>query len=611
MENPAQILNLSNACDVCGKVFKTPKGAKAHKARSKKCTLARELQPCKLSDTAVQQSDIPLHQSDSTIVSNKNRNTNKSKDRTIKDDPNLSAKKTVKLQQDKSLIEPIKTLKVTSSSTEHNDHLTKTLHDSCHTVVAAYFDVYVNSGELDNAYGHFKQVRAEKRSKYSVDSVLIYNILLRGFARRFEFARIQELWRDMLTRGIKPDLDSYISSMIALSNADASKNVYRAVYSQVYREFTENGYTVESALKQGSFQFQDRALFIRGLNYFTDTPPTGVYKDAPYENPLLSDLPVTADQLESQLRDVLTRSDLDPLIHRQLRDEYKRLVKVPSIVKDRFHVTPTAQQFMADLEAEWRTHLTTLFTDKIRRKSKLARESRGQNLNMYLFLSAVPVGTLVDIVLNSAKYLAKNSDTYSLSSKQLVFQLGTDLMNAYFQHTQVNTNSYFASEFEDAYGRYLDWFVNPTKQRNHRAALHHACRDFSLQHSQIQWPTEVITMVGRELKDMLLKELSITRDKSREIVVNNKVLCNDSLVDPTTPLSSNPAFFKIFRDRKNDNQIEETKPHPVLSRLYAASKMFELEFSPTELPMVCPPVPWISSDTGSFLHRSQRLVRVS
>ena len=57
--------------------------------------------------------------------------------------------------------------------------------------------------------------------------------------------------------------------------------------------------------------------------------------------------------------------------------------------------------------------------------------------------------------------------------------------------------------------------------------------------------------------------------------------------------------------------MEEVKPHPSLSQLYAGNKMLELAFSPLELPMVCPPLPWLSARTGAYLLRTNNLVRVS
>ena len=70
----------------------------------------------------------------------------------------------------------------------------------------------------------------------------------------------------------------------------------------MYDEFLKEGYTVEQALKQGSFQAKDRKLFLRTLDYFLDVPlPTTVYSNRDYTNPLLDNLPQNRNLLKSQV----------------------------------------------------------------------------------------------------------------------------------------------------------------------------------------------------------------------------------------------------------------------------------------------------------------------
>ena len=479
-------------------------------------------------------------------------------------------------------------------------------------LVSAYFDVFVNSGRVEDALESFKQLRADPSSQYSVDSVQVYDLLIRGFARRFQFGRVQELWRDMLARGMEPTVDTYISSMIALSNSDPSKNIFKVVFRQVFIEFTEKGHSLETALRKGRFQFEDRKLFLRSIDYLSDVERSNtVFKDTPYSNPLLSNLPQSSDLLESQIKTILERSELDPLVEQQLRSEKQQTVKVSSIVKEQFKISEVTQTFMSGLEQEWRSKLTSILTKQRKSRLKLGPLQNGKRLDLFLFLSCVPVPVLVDIVLSTVKHLNQNAETYSLPSHQLISQLGNEVMNAYFFHTKVYKNESFLPDFSASYSRYLDWFSAPgSGERTHRAALLGACQDLGLEEVGLRWPTEVLTMVGRELKELFIKELCITRDKKGEIVVNNKIVRNDSLQDPSYPLSSNPAFFTVYRARQNEHQFEETKPHPSLSTLYSVSKMAELEFSSLELPMVCPPLPWFSSTTGAFLLRPSKLVRV-
>ena len=52
-----------------------------------------------------------------------------------------------------------------------------------------------------------------------------------------------------------------------------------------------------------------------------------------------------------------------------------------------------------------------------------------------------------------------------------------------------------------------------------------------------------------------------------------------------------PALYKIRRVRKDLKEVAEFKPHPILVKLFAPSKHFEMTFHATELPMLAPPQP--------------------
>lgn len=61
-----------------------------------------------------------------------------------------------------------------------------------------------------------------------------------------------------------------------------------------------------------------------------------------------------------------------------------------------------------------------------------------------------------------------------------------------------------------------------------------------------------------------------------------------------------PAFYTVFRTQGRLVK-EEIKPHPILSRLYRASQPETLTFAASDIPMLCPPVPWTSIKNGGYL----------
>lgn len=69
-----------------------------------------------------------------------------------------------------------------------------------------------------------------------------------------------------------------------------------------------------------------------------------------------------------------------------------------------------------------------------------------------------------------------------------------------------------------------------------------------------------------------------------------------------------PAFYSLYRQSGNKN-VEEVKPHPVLSRLYRLSAQEDLVFDISELPMLTPPVPWTSATSGGNLLVKTDIIR--
>lgn len=101
-----------------------------------------------------------------------------------------------------------------------------------------YFDVFVNVSPVEVAYTHFKYLNTIPAYKDVLQNIEIYNIILRGWARKGEVSRIQEIWKDMMMKDIKPDLNTYVSSMISFSHLDPSKPIYKSIFNQViYNNF--------------------------------------------------------------------------------------------------------------------------------------------------------------------------------------------------------------------------------------------------------------------------------------------------------------------------------------------------------------------------------------
>lgn len=569
VENPANILDISKAyltCPTCGKELKSELALKQHKTRR-----------------------------------HKDENKDETKKRKVKKKDG-------------------QTNELTSLTADHNvsnNPKTEVIRLNSSEPLIAYLDTLVNLGKLDDAYREFRAFiihpNTSRLRRYSnpEDTVEAYDIIMRGFARRFEFSRVQEVWQDMTKQKVEPSVNSYISSMIALSNCNPSFNIFKTIFSQVNAEFTNSGHSLESALRLGRFQGQDRKMFIRCFDYFSDEPRGLGAADVPYFNPLLNNIP-KEPRLMSQVENVLGRAELEPLVEQQISIERQLSVRVSSIFKDDQCTNyKTFTTFMDDLELEWRDRLTYAVNRRLKlNKRAIGGKGKYLNMNSKMLLSVVPVSTLVDIIINITNEICKSGETYSLSANSLCLNLGREVMNAYHLKSKVENNKNFMAEYLEVYSRYLDWYVDPSSgDVNHRAAWLRACKDFSIDYDR-KWLDGTCILVGKELRSILLEEITIVKDNNGDVVVKNKIIDrHGELQAPVHPLTSLPAFFKIYRVRNFGTEADETKPHPSLTKLYSADNMVGLNFNAIELPMVCPPLPWTSTEFGSYFFNSIELIR--
>ena len=74
-------------------------------------------------------------------------------------------------------------------------------------------------------------------------------------------------------------------------------------FRNVVQEFESVGYTVEQAINEGHFKGADRKMFLRAIDYFSDTvrDTNEQYIDLPYSLPLLDNLPKDQSLLSSQV----------------------------------------------------------------------------------------------------------------------------------------------------------------------------------------------------------------------------------------------------------------------------------------------------------------------
>lgn len=69
-----------------------------------------------------------------------------------------------------------------------------------------------------------------------------------------------------------------------------------------------------------------------------------------------------------------------------------------------------------------------------------------------------------------------------------------------------------------------------------------------------------------------------------------------------------PALYEVERV-KGYRVVDEIKPSPSLVELYQKAAKPTLTFESIASPMVCPPIPWVSTKMGGYLLNDAKIVR--
>ena len=490
--------------------------------------------------------------------------------------------------------------------------------------VLAYLDVLVNTSSVDAALEQFSLLKSSQDppAVEAVTCIEVYDVLLRGFSRRSDFQKIQELWKEaVLTEKLKPSLNSYISALSSFVDSDRNNHMIKVVFQQIFRDFESAGFNVQQAVAEGHFIFDDKKRFLKVMQKFLDS---SVSQRSNISRP--QDLPslvaglykkdTSSAKLVSQVESISESLNFDSLMKQQLEMEAGQVVSIPSI---NHSGEDSSQQLVSTfttlLEREWREKVTAEVEQS--RVSRLLGRDQGRQLNFRQFLCCVHADKITDIIINKATFIL-NSDRFSEPTTYLATDLGRELMAAY--HRSLKTDKKSVNDFLAGLANYHAWYAGPGSEGAvfHREALLQAgAGELALHSVKLNWPPSIINKVGTEMLRIMLKAVNFKKDPYNNPIAQDQVLKGDAdrgfrleqLKPDRKPDKTDDAFFKIFRKRKGLMDVEELKPHPALSAVFDLRVQAVLRFPATEIPMVCPPIPWLSTATGGYMIRPTKLIK--
>jgi hypothetical protein len=311
-------------------------------------------------------------------------------------------------------------------------------------ILAAYFDILVNTNRAEVAYEDLKRLRKKTELKAVVEDMQLYDIILRGFARGSKVREVQEVWQDIATSGLAPTIESYISALMCFSKVDRNRDMLHAVAQEIFTEFQQAGYTVGQALENGAFEYDDKKQLLDTLTGLLGLGSEQMETSERVTHLLLAEAyQEGSDRLESQIDGVLERPALDPLVTKQVENELRGVVQVSSIYRTQENekVAKKCKTFTDSLEKEWRKKVALSIEKRVNYERVV---DRGETINMQEFLACVPIPKLVDIVIAQAKLICCNSETFSEPCNWIAAILGEQVMEAYFIQNKTQNDARYA-----------------------------------------------------------------------------------------------------------------------------------------------------------------------
>jgi DNA-directed RNA polymerase len=283
---------------------------------------------------------------------------------------------------------------------------------------------------------------------------------------------------------------------------------------------------------------------------------------------------------------------------------------------------------MDSLNQTWRSILTQAIEDRVQRlkkRSELYKDSKN-TVFIFPFLEMLPTEDCVQLMLDEFHSISTAfSDSYSPSITMLQRLIG-EKVEEMLQIGNLNQDPETLEKYETVMMNYFEWFLNPSNPEFDSWCPREAFAKIESKHFEgpllsqepLKWPFTLKLKVGRELFKLVLNNLNVNIGNDGSIIVDDKCLSLNYLGELVTKPKgpnisvngSSPALYKVYRARSDNTQIEEVKPHPVLSKLFALAKYSSLRFSASELPMLIPPVPWSSSARGGYLLKSADFSRI-
>ncbi|KAL4141406.1 hypothetical protein QTP88_004049 [Uroleucon formosanum] len=474
---------------------------------------------------------------------------------------------------------------------------------SLNQTLLAYIDLCVCCGFLNRglaALNHYCYKSVSNKVSLKITDIRIFTCLMHGFASKGNYEKLKEIWSLLELSQIKPNIQAYAAAFECLVNKkeSGSFDTLRGLYNQ----FLSDGFSFNNLFENCIYIGNQREQVLKAVQLLDPLfEPHLSIENIYYSCPLLDHLNSQKSTFKCPAKGLFTEKNILECARKQLESEMSTIVKVQSVDNNS---TPSQKVLdyrnkLEDLQEKWKETIRNAIArelESIRAQHNCLKSYR--NVNIYPYLRVLNIEQYVDIIIQEVRKLAEGSETFSPTVNLLYRNLANQVRLRY--QIKYKKNTKILEKIKSIYSDYCLWYINSenydsqnTRQQWQQLVYKYKGIGADIEQDDKQWPSTVLNSVGKFLYNIIIKDIKIDVNIMKENIEEEHLL---------------PAFYTVFRGQCQHVK-QEIKPHPVLSKLYQLSEPNDLIFDVTMIPMLSPPVPWTSINSGGYIAAKADLIR--
>ncbi|KAK3105014.1 hypothetical protein FSP39_015177 [Pinctada imbricata] len=417
-------------------------------------------------------------------------------------------------------------------------------------------------------------------------------------------AMMGEVWQYMEAHNVKPNVQSFAGSLECLGRKNLPS---KTPVQKLLKRMEEMGYEIDDILKDSVLVKDEEKFVIKAITQAIPTyKPKRDKKNVCYHGnqspeqcpPLVQKLYQDSDlKVKNPYAHVMNSKNLMKAVQTQISREKGQYVKVKSVIssdKDMDFVEKNREK-LNDLLNTWKVVLTGRLGSTIVSLERTQNASYG--ISLYPFLKILRPDELTHIMMEETEKYLGTSEFYSPPIRQLHTNLGRSVYNKVVnkQRAKDHTLEMVSAVYKE--------FVKECNKTDFTHSTHLELWESiclkkygrpSIRERKIDWSNYLQQKIGRLLMDLILTNCTVDMWMFNPRKEETKMA---------------PAFYKVFRFHGDMGYIAELKASPVLTKLMRYCQMDQLTFNTEDIPMVSPPLPWTSKDSGGNILLHTDLIR--